>query len=777
MTEDGFDATEQPLNPAATPATQATRRSFLKILSAGVAVAAVDPAATAQPAPKPTPAAPAPPPAANSTDPLDLVNCFQGTDSAFRFSRGNTLPIAAMPFGMAHWTIQSATGTDWFFHVHDQRIQGFRCTHQLAVWLSDYGYATLLPFTGQAFPDPEHRSSSYRHAETVFKPHHVKLNLLRYNCTAELAPTERGAVLRLEFAENDPAGLMIDLPGEDAEFHLDSTSRTLTGITRANAGGVPAGFAATYILRFESPLESFEVKQLGDKPENARRVGVARFAQSAGRTITVRVAHSFISAAQAARNLDIEIGSKSFDQVTEEAHQAWARNLGRIRVEGGTERQNRVFYSALYRAALFPRMWYEPDGQGGFHHFSLYNNKVMPGVMYADHGYWDVYRAWYPLMSILDPVRLGEILQAWVNAAAEGGWLPQFPCPGYRPLMTGSLIDAVFGDAACKNIQGYDVQGAYAALHRHATTPGDLAKGYGRRGIEQYLQLGYMPAEEIYQSAIETLDSAYGDFCIAQVARAAGKPDDARMFEQRSQNWHKVFDPKTGFMRGKHRDGSWLEPFDPFVWGSPYVEGSAWQHRFSAPHDVAGLAQALGGKERLAAALDETLAAPPRFKVGVYEEEIHEMSEMAAVDFGQYAHSNQPVHHVLYLYALAGRPDRTQYWVRRVLNELYTPDTYAGDEDTGSMAAWFIFSALGFYPVCPGRPSYVLGAPLFNRAVITMDDGKQTIIEARDNSSENFYAQSVSVNGAAVNGVEVSHQSIVEGAKLVFAMTSKPAAG
>jgi len=314
-------------------------------------------------------------------------------------------------------------------------------------------------------------------------------------------------------------------------------------------------------------------------------------------------------------------------------------------------------------------------------------------------------------------------------------------------------------------------------LHRHATTPGDLAKGYGRRGIEQYLQLGYMPAEEIYQSAIETLDSAYGDFCIAQVARAAGKPDDARMFEQRSQNWHKVFDPKTGFMRGKHRDGSWLEPFDPFVWGSPYVEGSAWQHRFSAPHDVAGLAQALGGKERLAAALDETLAAPPRFKVGVYEEEIHEMSEMAAVDFGQYAHSNQPVHHVLYLYALAGRPDRTQYWVRRVLNELYTPDTYPGDEDTGSMAAWFIFSALGFYPVCPGRPSYVLGSPLFDRAVITMDNGKQTTIEARNNSSENFYAQNVSVNGAAVKGVEVSHQSIVEGAKLVFSMTSKPAAG
>jgi predicted alpha-1,2-mannosidase len=379
-------------------------------------------------------------------------------------------------------------------------------------------------------------------------------------------------------------------------------------------------------------------------------------------------------------------------------------------------------------------------------------------------------------MSILDPTRLGEILQAWVNAAAEGGWLPQFPCPGYRACMTGSLIDSVFGDAAAKNIPGYDVQAAYAALHRHATGPGDPAKGYGRRGIEQYLKLGYIPDEDVHQSAVETLDSAYGDFCIAQVAHAAGKLDDARMFEQRSQNWRNVFDPKTGFMRGKHRDGSWLEPFDPIVWGSPYVEGSAWQHRFSAPHDVAGLARALGGNERLAALLEETLTTPPRFKVGVYEEEIHEMSEMAAVDFGQYAHSNQPVHHMLYLFALAGRPDRTQYWVRRVLNELYTPDSYPGDEDTGSMAAWFVLSALGFYPVCPGRPSYVLGSPLFDRAVITMDNGKQTTIDARNNSSERFYVQSVTVNGALVNGVEVSHQSIVEGAKLVFAMTNKPTA-
>ncbi len=404
---------------------------------------------------------------------------------------------------------------------------------------------------------------------------------------------------------------------------------------------------------------------------------------------------------------------------------------------------------------------------------SAYSGKVVPGVMYADHGYWDVYRAWYPLMTILDPARLGEILQAWVNASQEGGWLPQFPCPGYRACMTGSLIDSAFGDAAAKNIKGYDVRAAYAALRKHATQVGSPDKGYGRRGVTQYLELGYIPVEDVEQSAVETLDSAYGDFCIAQVARAAGQADDAAMFEKRSQNWRNVFDAKSGFMRGKHRDGAWLEPFDPIVWGSPYVEGSAWQHRFSVPHDIPGLAAGLGGNSRMAIAIEEMLRTEPRFKVGVYNEEIHEMSEMAAVNFGQYAHGNQPVHHVLYLFALAGRADRTQYWVRRVLNELYSADSFAGDEDTGSMGAWFVLSALGFYPVCPGRASYVLGSPLFDRAVLTLGNGNVTTIEARNNSSEHVYVEAVTINGAKHAEAEISHRTIVEGSRIVFAMAGK----
>ena len=766
MTADEMDKAVQNQDQLTAPLPQASRRTFLKILSAGVAAAAVEPPVKAQVSSEGSPRLQKTP----LTEPVDQVNCFQGTNSSRLFSRGNTLPISALPFGMAHWTIQTAIENGrWFFDPSDQRIEGIRCTHQLSCWLGDYGYATLLPFSGRPSPEPARRASSYRHSETVFKPCEIKIRLLRYGCVVDMAPTERGAIMRLTFAEEDACGLMIDLPGQDAEFHLDRESRVLTGVTRANSGGVPDNFTTYYFFSFDSALSQFEVKQLQD-----RRVGVVSFQRSASRTVIVRIGTSFISANQAARNLDMELASKPFDQVAGEARDAWAHTLGRVQVEGGTNDQRQIFYSSLYRIALFPRVWHEPDGMGGYHHFSPYNGKVLPGVMYADHGYWDVYRAWYPLMSILDPVRLGEILQAWVNASQEGGWMPQFPCPGYRSCMTGSLIDSVFGDAAVKSIAGYDVQAAYAALRRHSMQMGAPEKGYGRRGIAPYLELGYLPVEDVEQSVVETLDSAYGDFCIAQVARAAGKLDDAKVFEQRSQNWRNVFDAKTGFMRGKHRDGSWLEPFDPLVWGSPYVEGSAWQHRFSVPHDVNGLAMALGGNSGLADALEKMLETEPRFKVGVYGQEIHEMSEMAAVNFGQYAQSNQPVHHVLYLFALSGRPDRTQYWVRRVLNELFTRDSFPGDEDTGSMSAWFVLSALGFYPVCPGRPSYVLGSPLFDRVVLTLGNGKQTTIEGRNNGNDRVYVQSVTLNGSSHNEVEISHGTIAEGSALVFAMTDKP---
>ena len=713
--------------------------------------------------------------AASSVGLAGLVNVLQGTASNPQFSVGNTLPIAAHPFGMAHWTVQSNDGTPWMFQPERRRFQGFRCTHQLSPWLSDYGQATFLPYRGKAVGrSASDRASSYRPGDLALAPHSLKLFLLRYRAQVELVPTERCSVMSATFdmQDEDQAGLergwIFDVPGgaNTDTVEPDPATRRIRFTSTANAGGVPQNFATYYVLEFSEPWQSYDLKV-----EDGHRLGMVSFAGSA--PLQLKVATSFISFEQAERNLSQEIGSKSMDELRAAAIARWNDHLGRIEVEGATLDQQRLLYSCMYRALLFPRMWHEPAAGGDWHHFSAFNGKVEPGVMYADHGYWDVYRAWYPMMSILFPERLGEILQAWVNAYKEGGWLPQFPAPGYRACMTGSLIDAVFADAVVKGIKGFDVATAYEGLRKHATTPGNPDKGYGRVGIEQYLKLHYVPADQIEQSVAETVDAAFGDFCISQVAKSLGKHEDAAMFLKRSENWRNVFDPSVKFFRGKNSDGTWLSPFDAFTWGSPYGEGSAWQNRWDAPQNVPGLVAALGGKAAAAKALAEMVTLPTVFHVGVYGVEIHEMSEMAAVPFGQYAQSNQPVHHVLYIGPHMGAAQVTQKWARRVMTELYTTDTFPGDEDTGSMAAWFLMSALGFYPLTPGIPEYTLGSPLFTRATLHMPSGKSFVVEAPGNTANTVSVNRVTLNGKPVQGPVLSHADVVQGGTLRFEMSGQ----
>lgn len=700
-----------------------------------------------------------------------LVNILQGTDSNYYFSRGNTLPIAAAPFGMAHWTLQSRSDSPWMFQPADRRLQGFRCTHQLSPWLSDYGHATFLPFSGDPQWEPDARSSSYRPEEAQLLPYSLRLKFLRYQADVELIATERGCVISADFAEAGDTGLLFEIPGKNGTVEPDAANRIIRFTSSANAGGVPDNFAAYYVLQFAEPWQKFDVRDVG-----SNRIGVVRFTGKQ-RNLMVRIATSFISFDQAARNLQQEVGTRSLAELRDSGKAAWNRELGKIEIGGATPDQQRTFYSCLYRVLLFPRTFHEPDENGKPYHYSAFNGKVEPGVMYADHGYWDVYRAWYPLMTLAYPERLGEILQAWVNAYKEGGWMPQFPAPGYRACMSGSLIDSLFADAVMKDIAGFDQEAAYEGLRKHATQPGNPAKGYGRQGIEYYLKMGYLPADHVNQSVAETADAAYGDYCIGQIAGRLGKSEDAAMFRKRSDNWRKIFDPRTRFFRGKNQDGSWMEPFDPFTWGNPYEEGAAWQHRWNVPHDVPGLIAALGGESATVAALDQMLALPPKFNVGVYGQEIHEMSEMAALPFGQYMHNNQPVHHVLYLFAAAGRPDRTQHWVRRVLNEAYSPQNLCGDEDTGAMAAWYILSSLGFYPLCPGKPEYTLGAPLFKHAVVHLSGGKSLTIEAPANGPDTPYSESLTVNGNPHSSHVIDHATLVQGARLQFGMQKSPSRG
>jgi predicted alpha-1,2-mannosidase len=753
-------------------ATPLSRRNFLKT-SGLVAAASALGGGTASAAETDSQTSSAPATIGSSL--VAFVNILQGTDSTSVFSRGNTLPIAAAPFGMAHWTIQTEAKTSWMFQPSARRTQGFRCTHQLSPWLDDYGHAVFMPFRGAVHGEPRSRASSYRPEDAVLTPYSLELFLLRYRARIELVPTERCCLLTADFDAPEPAdqnnsiGLIIDVPNTSAPIKAIQGQHQIQFASTASGGGTPANFATYYVVQFPGPWEKLEQHSQSDSDGRQQQMVLVHF--KPGLQLEARIGTSFISYEQALHNLTSEVGSTPRDALRTAAEAQWNKLLSRIEIEGATQQQARTFYSCLYRTMLFPRIFHEPvPGGSGVHHYSAFNGKVEPGVMYADHGYWDVYRAWYPLASILFPERLGEITEAWVNALHEGGWLPQFPAPGYRACMSGSLIDSVMADSIVKGIGTFDREAAYAGLKKHATEAGDPDKGYGRTGIEQYLKLHYVPADVIEQSVAETADAAYGDFCIAQVAKVLGKAQEHQAFMARSAYWRNVYDPGVGFFRGKNADGSWLTPFDAFTWGSPYEEGAAWQHRWDAPHALPELFEAIGGKAAAVQALEAMVSTPPIFHTGVYGQEIHEMSEMAAVPFGQYAHSNQPSHHLLYLFAHAGRPDRTQFWVRRTLNELYSPDSFAGDEDTGSMAAWYILSSLGLYQVCPGLPEYTFGSPLFSKATVQLAGGKTLVVEAPDNSATNVFVRSVAFHGQTRSGITIEHTELVRGGKLTFQM-------
>ena len=728
-----------------------SRRTFLSSASlAAVAASFVKPAAAAINGNTDS---------ALSSDLVSSVNILQGTNSSMEFSRGNTLPISAHPFGMAHWSLQSQPGGGWFFNPNDNRIQGLRCTHQLSPWLGDYGYATFMPCTGACDSDPARRASSYNPNEATLAPHHISLNLLRYQTAFELIPTERCALVSVKNQSTDTLGFLFDVPGDKPSIVLSVDKKRLSFASVFNASGMHGAFATHYVLTFSRAWESISITT-----PNATHVGVLTFDTSSPE-LEVRIGTSFISAEQAELNLNREIGTHTAQSLRTYGAFVWNTHLSRMQIEGASEDQRKTFYSCMYRALLFPRIWHEIDKDNQTVHRSAYSQRVESGVMYADHGYWDVYRAWYPWMSVVFPERLSEILQGWVNISKEGGWLPQFPSPGYRACMTGTLIDAVFGDAAAKGIQGFDLKTAYLALKKHATTAGNPKKGYGRRGIEEYMKLGYVPADKVGQSAAETTDSAYGDYCIAQVAKALDLHEDYTFFMKRSENWRHLFDKTTGFIRGKNSDGTWVEPFDPISWGGAHVEGGPWQHRFDVAHNPQGLIEALGGKINAAQALQEMLTMKPIFHVGSYRKEIHEMSEMAAVHFGQYAHSNQPVHHVLYLFTEAGRPDLTDYWVTKTLKELYTPDTFCGDEDTGSMAAWYLLSTSGFFSACPGNSKYTLTTPLFRKITIALPNAKPLVITRSQGSGK---LKDIRLNGILCENYKLEHRELTQGGSLEF---------
>jgi predicted alpha-1,2-mannosidase len=710
------------------------------------------------------------------------VRPLQGTDSHFDFSHGNCLPLVSRPFGMTNWCPQTDEGR-WLFGYRSPKLQGIRATHQPSPWIADYGHFTIMPQTGPLLLDAGQRSSLVRRDGMQIGPDYFKALFWRYRTTVELTPTERCAMLRFTFPAAERARIMLHTFDGAASVALDPERRVLSGYTRANSGGVPGSFACYFVAVFSQPVadygffEGTAVLKHAPHAESDRQGACVEFDTREQPVVEVRVATSFIGVEQALRTLEREIGARTFEEIRGETRAQWNELLGRAQIEGAGERQRQTFYTCLYRTLLFPRKWYEHDAAGQPIHYSPYDGAIHPGVLYADNGFWDTFRTVYPLFALLYPDRLSEIVDGWVQAANEGGHFPKWASPGYRNCMIGTHLDVVIADAYVKGVRDFDLESAYAAMRKDAFEKGDPDEGFGRTGLFDYIALGFVPAVTVAHAAARTQEFAYNDFCVAQIARALGAEEDARELTRRALFYRNTYDPAVGFMRGRLRDGSWLEPFDEFAWDRrAYIEGGAWQYSWAAPHDPAGLIQLMGGRAAFAARLDRMLATPPYFDAADYDLEIHEMTEMASANFGQYAHSNQPVHHVLYLFAAAGQPWKTQYWVRRVLEELYSPDPdgLPGDEDNGEMSAWYVLSALGLFPLCPGHPSYVLGSPLFPKVTLYLANGNALEIEARGQGRDAVYVRDTLLDGEPYTMTWISHERVSAGGRLTFAMSETP---
>jgi predicted alpha-1,2-mannosidase len=723
--------------------------------------------------------------AAQNFEPEELVNPLMGTDSKHSLSNGNTYPAIALPWGMNFWMPQTGKmGDGWAYQYAENKIRGFKQTHQPSPWINDYGQFSIMPMTNTLAFDENARASWFSHKSEIVKPYYYSVYLADHNVTTEIAPTERAASFRFTFPKTDSAFVVIDAFDKGSYIKILPKENAIIGYTTKNSGGVPQNFRNYFIIRFSKAFTmQFAVhdKLLSTDilEYTANHAGaIIGFATSAGEKITANVASSFISHEQAALNLDREIGNQSFHQIATKAKQAWHKELSKIKVEGGTVAQQQTFYSCLYRVLLFPRKFYEYDAANTLVHYSPYNGKVLPGYMFTDNGFWDTFRAVFPFFTLMYPTLDGQIMEGLANAYKESGWLPEWASPGHRDCMIGSNSASLIADAYSKGIRGFDINTLYEAAVKNSQQEGPLSS-VGRKGVKWYNELGYVPYNVgVNENAARTLEYAYADFCLYQLAKQLNRPsEEIETFRRRSMNYKNLFDPKHKLMRGKDVDGNFQTPFNPFKWGDAFTEGNSWHYTWSVFQDVEGLKQLMGGNDAFVAMLDSVFKMPPVYDQSYYGAVIHEIREMQIMNMGQYAHGNQPIQHMIYLYNYTNQGWKAQYWLREVMNRLYsaTPDGYCGDEDNGQTSAWYVFSALGFYPVTPGSNEYVLGSPLFKKATLQLENGKQLVIDAPNNNSVNRYVSKVSRNGKVYTKQYFNHGELMMGGTIQFNMSAQPA--
>lgn len=716
--------------------------------------------------------------------PVDYVNPLVGTHSSFELSAGNTYPAIARPWGMNFWTPQTGKMGDGWAYVYTQnKIRGFKQTHQPSPWINDYGQFSIMPVVGKPEFNEDKRASWFSHKAEDARAYYYKVYLADHDVVTELTPTDRAAMFRFTFPEAESSYIVVDAFDGGSYIEVDKEHKRIIGYTTKNSGGVSASYRNYFVLEFDKPFEyvatfvNGTLKE-GIKAQRDNHVGaVIGFSTKRSEQVGVRVASSFISHAQADINLQ-ELGNKNFDEVMAEGKKVWNDILSRIEVSGGNLDQLRTFYSCLYRSTLFPLKHYEIDSEGEILHFSPHTDKVEKGYFYTGTGFWDTFRSLFPLLNMLYREENIKMQEGFVNVYRESGFYPEWSSPGHRWCMVGNNSASVLADAYLKGVCVEDVETMFNGILAGTVAHHPEVHSSGRLGHEYYNTLGYVPYDvNVNENVARTLEYAYDDWCIWRLAKALGRPEaEIELFAKRAMNYRNVFDKESGLMRGRLKSGEFQTPFSPLKWGDAFTEGNSWHYTWSVFHDPQGLIDLMGGDEKFVATLDRVFTEPPHFDDSYYGFPIHEIREMTIMNTGNYAHGNQPVQHMIYLYNYAGQPWKAQYWVRDVMNRFYsaTPDGYCGDEDNGQTSAWYVFSALGFYPVCPASDEYVMGTPLFEQATLHLENGQTFTITAKDNSDENLYIESAKLNSRRHTRNYITHDDIMSGGKLSLRMSSEP---
>jgi predicted alpha-1,2-mannosidase len=696
-------------------------------------------------------------------DPVDSVNLYIGTGSG-PVGYGRTMPFVVPPFGMTSWTPQTRQNKQGgnSYKYEDGTISGFMGTHQAALWMGDYGYVTLMPEIDNLKTTPAERKLAFTHSDEIVRPDYYSVWMDAGNSRrirTEITATARCAYLRFTFPANASSMLVIEAarPGVAGSVHVDEAAHEITGYNPdrmdANLGPFTLpNFKGYFVVQFRKAFSS--AGSYPEKPETGLATGAyAKFTTSEGEVIEARVGTSFQSVEQARKNLQSEIPDWSFEKVQHALRAEWNSKLGQVTIDGATEDQRRIFYTALYHAMLYPRTFSE---QG--HYYSAFDDKVHSGSSYTDYSIWDIFRAENSLLTLLAPERVGGMVQALLQDYQEGGWMPKWPNPSYTNIMIATHADSLVAEAINKHLQGFDSRLAWDAVYKDAMTPpdGDTTRQWrdreehtpyeARAGLTYLKQLGYIPADKTAESASSTLEDSYDDWCVAQVAKALGKTADYEFFLKRSLNYKNLFNPETGFMQARNFDGSWASP------KAGWTEGNAWVYTWDVLHDIPGLIELMGGRDKYNARLDA-------YFIGNYNR-----------------HSNEPSHHVGYLYDYGGEPWKTQQKVREIAENEYAnaPSGLDGDDDCGQMSAWYIFTALGFYPVNPASGSYMIGSPLFTKATLNLANGKHFTVSAENSSDKNIYIQSATLNNKPLTIPVIRYEDILAGSSLKFVMGPEP---